>query len=273
MPLVLDYRNIRLEQLFVWHPELAATITEGAPMPLGRYLRYEDSPYLAGTLDGIISEARRDRAEFGFAQLRLVLVFLRWHNLKEAPAERIHLPLLLLPAWLLLAMALALGIGAAADDAAPIGMVILREKETSSLMASRRTAVGLLLGAPLLAACSGVQQTLTSQFGQQPPPQGVATQVVGVVDGVPGLVPQDAQTGLIVTALDFEHLRRFELGEARVDEIEGHRDGRHAIRREPFVGHVVLRLDQASLVQFGVDLFDEAFERRTGPGLARPVRR
>ena len=97
VPLVLDYRNIRLEQLFVWHPELAAAITEGAPMPLGRYLRYEDSPYLAGTLDGIISEARRDRAEFGFAQLRLVLVFLRWHNLKEAPAERIHSPLLLLP--------------------------------------------------------------------------------------------------------------------------------------------------------------------------------
>ncbi len=97
VPLVLDYRNIRLEQLFVWHPELAAAITEGAPMPLGKYLRYEDSPYLAGSLDGIINEARRDRAEFGFAQLRLVLAFLRWHNLKEAPTERIHSPLLLLP--------------------------------------------------------------------------------------------------------------------------------------------------------------------------------
>lgn len=34
---------------------------------------------------------------------------------------------------------------------------------------SRRAAAGLLLGAPMLAACSGVQQTLTSQFGQQPP--------------------------------------------------------------------------------------------------------
>ncbi|HEY6226567.1 MAG TPA: AAA domain-containing protein, partial [Verrucomicrobiae bacterium] len=42
-------------------------------------------------------EARRDRAEFGFAQLRLVLCFLRWNNLKEAPNERIHSPLLLLP--------------------------------------------------------------------------------------------------------------------------------------------------------------------------------
>jgi predicted DNA-binding WGR domain protein len=97
VPLLLDYRNIKLEQLFVWHDELAATITEGAPMSLGKYLRFEDAPYIPGVLDKIISEARRDRAEYGFAQLRLVLCFLRWNNLKEAPNERIHSPLLLLP--------------------------------------------------------------------------------------------------------------------------------------------------------------------------------
>src|ERR1051325_8866885 len=97
VPLVMDYRNIKLEQLFVWHPELASTVTEGAPMSLGKYLRFEDAPYIPGVLDKIISEARRDRAEYGFAQLRLVLCFLRWNNLKEAPNERIHSPLLLLP--------------------------------------------------------------------------------------------------------------------------------------------------------------------------------
>jgi predicted DNA-binding WGR domain protein len=97
VPLVLDYRNIRLEQLFVWHPELAAAITEGGPMSLGKYLRFEEAPYIPGVLDKILSEARRDRAEFGFAQLRLVLCFLRWNNLKDAPGERIHSPLLLLP--------------------------------------------------------------------------------------------------------------------------------------------------------------------------------
>lgn len=97
VPLVLDYRNIRLEQLFVWHDDLAATVTAGAPMSLGKYLRFEDAPYLPGVLDKIISEARRDRAEYGFAQLRLVLCFLHWHNLKETPDERIHSPLLLLP--------------------------------------------------------------------------------------------------------------------------------------------------------------------------------
>jgi predicted DNA-binding WGR domain protein len=97
VPLVLDCRNIKLEQLFVWHPELAAAITEGGPISLGKYLRFEDAPYIPGVLDKIISEAKRDRAEYGFAQLRLVLCFLRWTNLKEAPNERIHSPLLLLP--------------------------------------------------------------------------------------------------------------------------------------------------------------------------------
>jgi predicted DNA-binding WGR domain protein len=100
VPVLLDYRNIRLQQLFVWHSELAAAITEGAPMSLGKYLRFEDAPYIPGVLDKIISQARRDRAEFGFAQLRFVLCFLRWNNLKEAPNERIHSPLLLLPVQL-----------------------------------------------------------------------------------------------------------------------------------------------------------------------------
>jgi predicted DNA-binding WGR domain protein len=97
VPTLLNYRNIKLEQLFVWHPELAATVVEGAPMSLGKYLRFEDAPYIPGVLDKIISEARRDRAEYGFAQLRLVLGFLRWNNLKEDKHERIHSPLLLLP--------------------------------------------------------------------------------------------------------------------------------------------------------------------------------
>ncbi|HEV2692565.1 MAG TPA: AAA domain-containing protein [Verrucomicrobiae bacterium] len=97
VPVLLDYKNIKLEQLFVWHPELAATVTDGAPMSLGKYLRFEDAPYIPGVLDKIVSEARRDRAEFGFAQLRLVHCFLRWNNLKETPNERIHSPLLLLP--------------------------------------------------------------------------------------------------------------------------------------------------------------------------------
>ncbi len=97
VPLLLDYRNIRLEQLFVWHSALAAEISAAGAMSLSKYLRFEDAPYIPGVLDKIISEARRDRAEFGFSQLRLVICFLRWHNLKEETQERIHSPLLLLP--------------------------------------------------------------------------------------------------------------------------------------------------------------------------------
>ena len=63
----------------------------------GQIFAVRGCAYIPGVLDKIISEARRDKAEYGFAQLRLVLVFLRWHNLKEAQHERIHSPLLLLP--------------------------------------------------------------------------------------------------------------------------------------------------------------------------------
>ena len=97
VPMVMNLASVRMEQLFVWHPALAAEVIEGKPMNLGRWLRFEDQPYLPGALDKLISDARRDRAEYGFAQLRLVVVFLHWHNLKEAPQERIVSPLLLLP--------------------------------------------------------------------------------------------------------------------------------------------------------------------------------
>lgn len=51
-----------------------------------------------------------------------------------------------------------------------------RDPTSKPMRATRRTAMGLLLGAPLLGACSGVQQTLTNQFGQQPPPDGAQPQ-------------------------------------------------------------------------------------------------
>ncbi|QIF06151.1 AAA domain-containing protein [Roseimicrobium sp. ORNL1] len=97
VPTLLDYRNVKPEQLCYAHSEIESMVSQGKVMPLGKYLRFEEQPYLQGVLDKIISEARRDRAEYGFAQLRLVLVFLRWHNLKESPNEVIESPLLLLP--------------------------------------------------------------------------------------------------------------------------------------------------------------------------------
>jgi len=97
VPLVLDYKNIRPDQLLYWHDSVATEISAGRSLPLQKWLRFEDAPYLGGQLDKLISDARRSRAEYGFSQLRLVIAFLRWNNLKEAPRERIHSPLLLLP--------------------------------------------------------------------------------------------------------------------------------------------------------------------------------
>lgn len=97
VPILLDVRNVRPEQILSWQADVAKLLADGSPIPLSRYLRFEDAPYLPSVLDKLISDTRRDAAEFGFSQLRLVIAFLRWHNLKESPQERIDSPLLLLP--------------------------------------------------------------------------------------------------------------------------------------------------------------------------------
>lgn len=97
VPLVIDVKSIRREQLCVWGGGFADEVLSNERVPLSRWLRFEDQPYLAGALDRILQEARRDRAEYGFSQLSLVIAFLRWHNLKEHKEERITSPLLLLP--------------------------------------------------------------------------------------------------------------------------------------------------------------------------------
>jgi hypothetical protein len=97
VPLLLDVRNIEPSQIATWKAPLSNTILQGKGVALNTLLRFEDAPYMPGVLDKLISQARRDRAEYGMAQLRLVICFLRWHNLKEVKDERINSPLLLLP--------------------------------------------------------------------------------------------------------------------------------------------------------------------------------
>jgi predicted DNA-binding WGR domain protein len=98
VPLVLQVNSVRAEQICTWNLSFAGDVLSGKQVNLQRWLRFEDQPYLPGVLDKLIAETRRDRAEYGFSNLRLVLAFLRWHNLKEAPDERIVTPLLWLPA-------------------------------------------------------------------------------------------------------------------------------------------------------------------------------
>ncbi|MFI5691044.1 AAA domain-containing protein [Kribbella sp. NPDC051586] len=94
VPLMLDVRTIRSEQLFTWRDELAGDLLKKA-QPLGKWIRYDEAPYAANTLDKLISTARRDRADYGQDQLRLVPAFLRWHDLKNDRDTRIASPLVL----------------------------------------------------------------------------------------------------------------------------------------------------------------------------------
>ena len=97
VPVVMRLESIRVDQLCTWDSKFAADVLSGSQIPLAKWLRLEDQPYLPSAFDRIIQETRRDRAEYGFSHLRLVAAYLHWHNLKEAPNERIQSPLLWLP--------------------------------------------------------------------------------------------------------------------------------------------------------------------------------
>jgi predicted DNA-binding WGR domain protein/DNA polymerase III delta prime subunit len=100
VPMVLHYQSIRPELLFTWNKDIADRVIGMKEIILNKYLRFEDHLYLPSSLDKIRIEAQRDIQEFGFSQLKLVIVFLNWHNLKEDKEERIQSPLLLVPAEL-----------------------------------------------------------------------------------------------------------------------------------------------------------------------------
>jgi len=97
VPLSFDVANIRPDQILTWDGSFKTNITAGRTISLNKYLNFTEVLYLPSILNRIGAEARRDKAEFGFEQLRLVLCFLRWSNVKEKPPERFTSPLILLP--------------------------------------------------------------------------------------------------------------------------------------------------------------------------------
>lgn len=97
VPMVLHYQSIRPELLFTWNEEIAGKVKGMKDIILNKYLRFDDHQYVSSTLDKIRVEAQRDIHEYGFSQLKLVITFLNWHNLKEDQNERIQSPLLLIP--------------------------------------------------------------------------------------------------------------------------------------------------------------------------------
>lgn len=97
VPMVLHYQSIRPELLFTWNDEISGKVKGMKEILLNKYLRFEDHTYLSSALDKIRVESQRDIQEYGFSQLKLVITFLNWHNLKENANERIQSPLLMIP--------------------------------------------------------------------------------------------------------------------------------------------------------------------------------
>ncbi|WP_447765508.1 AAA domain-containing protein [Sphingopyxis panaciterrae] len=97
IPIVMRIESVRADSLCTWKGQFAQDVLAGKAVPLGRWLRFEDQPQIPSQIDRIIQENRRNRNEYGFSSLRLTVAFLHWHNLKDAPEERISSPLLWLP--------------------------------------------------------------------------------------------------------------------------------------------------------------------------------
>jgi hypothetical protein len=89
--------SLSIWSLFTFRGRPAEDLLSLKAIPMSRYVRFEDYPYVGPAIDAVRLEAKRSRAELGFSQLRLVVCFLHWHDIKEAPEERINSPLLLLP--------------------------------------------------------------------------------------------------------------------------------------------------------------------------------
>jgi ABC-type branched-subunit amino acid transport system substrate-binding protein len=90
---------------------------------------------------------------------------------------------------------------------------------------TRRTAVGLVLAAPLLGACAGVQQTLTNTFssGPAPGPAGPAQQPLAVGTGqvkVGLLLPLSASGNAAVAAQSMKNAAEMALAEFQNPNIQ-----------------------------------------------------
>src|ERR1700759_4175609 len=88
---------------------------------------------------------------------------------------------------------------------------------------TRRTAIGLVLGAPLLSACAGVQQSL-SQFGSSPPaPSGPGQQPLVAGNGqvkVGLILPLSASGNAGVAALSMKNAAEMALAEFQNPNIQ-----------------------------------------------------
>lgn len=97
VPIAININNIRADQLIVWDESLQTALAKGQPIRLNQRINLNEAVYASSVLERLIADARRDRNEYGCSQLRLVVAFLSWSNLKEKPIQAYVSPLVLVP--------------------------------------------------------------------------------------------------------------------------------------------------------------------------------
>ncbi len=98
VPLLLDHNNIREENIIFWNDKIKDKLISKRKLLLNQYLDTQNNKFIAPTLNQIRLTARKNKNEYGFSTMRVIVAFLHWYNFKENAEEMISSPLLLLPA-------------------------------------------------------------------------------------------------------------------------------------------------------------------------------
>ncbi len=95
VPLSLDPSKIDLNKLLIADDTLLRRLGDGKAVSLSSFINFQEVLYATGVFDRIITDDRRDRAEYGFGGLRLAMAFLNWADVKSKPPEKYNSPLVL----------------------------------------------------------------------------------------------------------------------------------------------------------------------------------
>src|SRR6266849_4290466 len=94
-------------------------------------------------------------------------------------------------------------------------------------------------------------------------PASFEMQTKGVVDGVAGLVSQDAHALDLRAAFDFQHLLSFELHQTGMRQIERNGEARYAVGRKPFRRQPDMGFEtNAAIVQLAIEALNMRFKKR-----------
>ncbi|WP_404310775.1 AAA domain-containing protein [Neorhodopirellula lusitana] len=95
VPLSLDPSKIDLKKLLIADDSMLRRLGAGNSVSLSSFINFQEVLYATSVLDRIITDDRRERAEYGFGGLRLAMAFLNWADVKSKPPQKYNSPLVL----------------------------------------------------------------------------------------------------------------------------------------------------------------------------------